>query len=175
MLKGLSYKIKNRLLVSAFIVMLVISYEFAVSKTIDMSNECNKIEQQITTAGDSPEQIKQLEKEKQHLYEMMGKEISNNELQQSLLSAVTNYCNDRGTTLEYFPKPIISNNGNLNLETNIFTVEGSFNKLLQFQYLLERKYKMGKIASVLYKAKRNYDTKKYTLIITIYIQNLIST
>lgn len=174
MLNQLSYRSKNRLLFVSFLVMLFVSYQMAISKTIDARNECEKIEEQLVNAGDAPRKVKLLEKEKQQLYSLMGKEVSSNELQQSLLTTVTSYCSSNKTVLVCFPKPVVSNTDNIALETNVFTVEGSYNKLLELQYLLEKEYRMGKITSVLYKAKRNYDTRKYSLSITIYLQNLIS-
>jgi hypothetical protein len=157
-----------------FLVFLGVSYNLAFKKTIDLRNECNQIEKQIQTANDAPLKIQELKKEKEQIDKVVGKETNNRELQQSLLGIITRYCKDNNLILDDFPKPELSRDGGVTLETNTFIIEGAFNKLLQLEYLFEQKLKIGKIASVHYKAKRNYDTKKYTLTVTIFIQNIKS-
>jgi len=157
-----------------FIILLAVSYNFAFKKTIDMKNECIQIEGQIQTANDAPLKIQELKKEKEQIDRLIGKENNNKELQQSLLGIITRYCKDNSLILDDFPKPELSKSGGVTLETNTFIIEGAFNKLLQLEYLFEQKLKIGKIVSVHYKVKRNYDAKKFTLTVTMFIQNIKS-
>ena len=92
--------------------------------------------------------------------------------QQLLLGIISDYCNENDLVLKDFPLPIIFNDKDYIIETNIFEIQGGFIKLLKLVYELEQKTIVGKVMSVNYEIKKNYKTKSYALTATIYLQNL---
>ena len=101
-----------------------------------------------------------------------GKQLTDTNTQQALLNVIANYCRDNKTVLREFPKAISKEKNDFVVETNFFTVEGDFVKLLSLVYLLEQKERIGRIASVFFQSKRDVRTKALSLSATIYVQNV---
>lgn len=94
------------------------------------------------------------------------------EIREALLGKVGAYCNKNYTSLTELSNPIYSQFKDFQIETNIFTIEGSFKKLLSFAYLLEQKHRIGKLISIDFYSEEDYRTKEKKLYMTLYIQNL---
>jgi hypothetical protein len=169
-----TYKNKNRLLLIGSVLFLYIAWTSAFGKTFKLKNECIKLEEQMKLAVDIPEKSAQLKKEIARMEQLTGlsKKIENP--QQALLDIASSYCNKNNTVLREFPKTINSKQNNLEVETNVFVVEGPFIKLLNLAYLLEQKNKIGKVASVNYISKVDQKTQRTILTATIYLQNIKS-
>ncbi len=63
-------KLKNRLLVGGFILMLFICYKFAVANTIALKQEHDRLSQQEALFNNIPKQIALLKK-KEHYYDSL--------------------------------------------------------------------------------------------------------
>jgi hypothetical protein len=159
-------------MVACAVIFSIIIYKAALKKTIDEYASCSELENKLQTANNAPAKMAELEKMNRRLDMLLGRQTGNIDAQQSLLDSVTNYCQKNDVVLQEFPKPIISSNKGTDIETNIFTIEGGFNKLIQLIYLFEQKYKTGKIVSVDYRTKKDFSVGKTNLSVTIYLQNI---
>ena len=173
MLKNLTYKKKNKLIIIVAVLALYLIYAFAIKKTMASHSEYTKAESQIELAVSAPLMAAQLEKQLLQMDSKIGKQNKNGQnTEQALLELITNYCQNNHSVLREFPETTVAQQGNLFIETNLFVVEGDFSSLINLVYLLEQKNKLGKIASVRYQLKKDFKTKEMALTAIIYLQNV---
>ena len=170
---NLTYKKKNQLMGIASVLLLFLFYWVDFADTIALHSEVNVLEKQIQLANDAPQRVVLMQNKLAELDLLPGlKQNADTSIQQELLGIVTGYCQKNGIVLREFPKTIVSQEGDYRVETNIFTVEGGFTKLLQLVYSLEQKNRIGKVASVLYNSKKDIRTKTLSLTASVYLQNI---
>jgi hypothetical protein len=173
MLNNLTYKKKNQLLLVGAILFLFIAYYLAFGRTISLYRECSTMEDQLLSLSDAPNQSAILQAKLTQLDQTLGgRQLADTNTQQALLNVVSNYCKSNDALLREFPKAVSKQENEYIVETNVFTVEGNFMKLLQLVYLLEQKERIGKLASVLFQSKQDARTKVLALTATIYVQNV---
>lgn len=148
-------------------------YFLAIEKSIVVAGEYRILKEQVQMASDAPRKITELQKQLAEIDHDMEKEQRTTvNVQEALLGFITNYCQNNKLILREFPKTIHINEKDFLIETNVFTVEGGFLKILPMIYLLEQKNKIGKIASVNFQTKKDFKTKNLALTATIYLQNV---
>ena len=173
MLKNLSYKNKNRLLIVVTLVFLLMSYFLAFETTLDLRSQCTDMKKELLIAKTAPERIVNLEMQLRSIEGVIGGQTEDGiDLQQQLLEFVTTYCDIHRITLQEFPQAISHKEEDYAVETNIFVVRGNFVKLLKMTYALEQEMRIGKVVSVEYKSKKNPRTKRLDLNVTVYLQNV---
>jgi hypothetical protein len=170
--KKLTYKKKNRALVIITVLSAVLIYEAALKKTIVAYSSCKSLELQVQDANDAPKKMNELQIKNARMDMLLGNGGKYLDVQESILGIVTNYCHENTLVLEEFPTPMIEKNNGIVIETNVFTIEGGFNKLLNLIYLFEQKYKIGKVVSVIYQVKKENSSSSTKLNVTIYLQNI---
>lgn len=173
MLKDLTYKKKNQLLVAVAIAVIYFVYSLAIQKTIVAHNEYTAAKSQMELAANAPKAVSQLEKQL-HLIDLkIGDQNADQQnTVQALLEVITNYCQKNHVILREFPETTAAKQGELLIETNFFVVEGTFASLINLVYVLEQKEKLGKIASVNYQLKKDLESKEMALTAAIYLQNI---
>jgi len=173
MLKNLSYKKKNKLLLAAIILALLFVYSFTIKKTILLISEVNDTGMKAEKAKDAPARSALLKKEINRIDSRIGSQSGRvDEAQESLLELVTGYCRANNAVLREFPEATEARKGSFIIATNRFEVEGNFSVLLALVYMLEQQHGPGKVASVVYALKKNTKTKDMALTATIYLQNI---
>ncbi|MBI2968492.1 MAG: hypothetical protein HYY40_11870 [Bacteroidetes bacterium] len=151
----------------------MITWQFAIKKTIDLYDRCAKLEGQLESVSDAPAKTAILEKELEEVDNKIGSGFTTGyDNHQRLLELLTNFCKREGVILREFPKPEKNAQRNYSVETSIFVVEGNFSDLNRLIYELEQKQKAGKVSSVLFQTKEDYKTKRISLTATIYLQNV---
>ena len=173
MFKEMTYKKKNRLLIVVAILLVFISYNFAIKKTLVAKNDYSVAEEQIALASNAPMLAAQLEKELIQMNDKIGADsLKGKNPGQKLLELVTDYCQTNQAVLREFPEATVTEQEKLTVETNLFIVEGNFSTLINLVYLLEQKSKLGKVASVHYQLKKDLKSKQMVLVATTYLQNV---
>lgn len=156
-------------------VFLMIVYNVSISDTVELSSENNSIELQITNSHDAPEQIKEMKQRIGMMEQLIGTKVEGNiDMHQLLLDMVTQYCQKNQLILKEFPLPFETEKNGYLTKTAKVVVEGDFIALLKLVYHIEQKYKVGKIASVDFKAEKELKTRKRKLQTTLYIQHIKS-
>lgn len=107
----------------------------------------------------------------------LNKKIGNNikssiDYQEMLLEYVSNYCKENDLLLNKMEDTHSYINGDYVIQTNIFTVEGRFLKLLKLVYNLEQNNQSGKIISLDFYSKEDLIQKRKRLYVTVYFQNI---
>ncbi|MDQ3191763.1 MAG: hypothetical protein M3Q58_09225 [Bacteroidota bacterium] len=173
MLKQLTYKKRNLLLISGMVLFSIVIYISPIKKTIDLHTQCNELEEKLLLANNSSSQLSLLQKQLHEVEDIFGdKGETYNNYQQNLLEIISNYCSLNNVILREFPTPIILNEQEFSVETNVVVVDGSFSNILNLIYLLEQKKKTGKISSLQFNSKKNFKTKQLGLSASLYIQNV---
>jgi hypothetical protein len=173
MIAGLSHKKKNRLLGIASLFLLLAIYRLGIKNTLNARQEYAALNEKAGMLDRMPAESSQMEKELAAIetgIKRYGQDSS--EHQQQLLDLLTQYCQENRTVLREFPQTIISENGDLQVETNHFVIQGGFHELLLLVYTLEQKQRIGRIASVQYQLRKETKTKTTVLTATVYLQNI---
>ncbi len=172
-LKQLTYRQKNKYLLIAFVVLLVLSYLLAIRDTLSCFFAYRSLQKKETQLNQAPQELKSLQVKLKGLnYLIENKQKTHGGVHASLLNIITAYCDEQGILLREYPGSQENIQNDLVVETNIFEVQGPFLKLLNLVYLLEQKQKIGKVASVRFQSKRDIQTRENILTVTIYIQNV---
>lgn len=172
MLKGLTYRKKNKLLLLAGAMFLLLTYMLSVRNTIDACREAAGLEARSELASGAPMKAAQLKKQLEEMNSALGVQAKQENVQQALLGMVTGYCRAENTVLREFPRSVLREEKDLLVETNVFTVEGSFAQLLKLVYHIEQENRIGKVSSLRFFSKKDPKTRTTALNATIYLQNI---
>jgi hypothetical protein len=172
LLKSLTYKKKNLLLLIVAVVGAFMIYSFAIKKTIAAWTQFSQNKDKMEQAANAPLMAAQLEKELIRMDAKIGNHDTIHNVNEALLSLITDYCQSHHAVLREFPETTYTETGGLAIETNQFMIGGNFSTLINLVYLLEQKYSLGKIAAVNYQLKKDFKTKEMQLTATIFLQNI---
>lgn len=173
MLKNITYRNKNKYLLGVFLLGIFLIYFLSIKNTLQYKTECSELEERLSTASGAEGKIVGLQaKLKEFDNIIMQEEDTALTSQQQLLGIVTDYCQSNQTVLRDFPQSKINRENEFVVETNVFTLEGRFLKILDLIYQFEQKQRIGKVASVDFKSVKDIRTKSLTLNAAIYIQNI---
>lgn len=164
-------KLKNKILVVGFIVVLFIIYEFAISKTI----ETNKIVSQLTieksllkNVSNKILDLKTKEAQLDAILKKRNISISNS-FQQMLLQNVTSFAQKNELQIIAFSEPHTYNTNITRLATYSFEIKGSFISLLKMICFLEE-LQLGKLLTIKFEKKNNYRNNTNYLTCKILLQ-----
>ena len=172
MKKKISPKQKNRLLLAGALLLFWLIYSFAVSNTIELRNECSRLQAQLDSATDAPVRLIQLKTELNELESLTGKNDTSHSLHEQLLGVISKYCDDNNLVIRDFASPVRYQSGEWLIETHPVTVEGAYIPLLKLVHRLEQEQN-GKLVSVDFHSKTDNKTQQLSLTVTIYVQNII--
>lgn len=166
-------KQKNIGLIVGFILLLLISYQFSIRKTLDLKNRASVLTKEKELLSNASQRIFNLQQENRYLDSILQKkEISiENSFQQTLLQKINAYQKDVKVDIISFDEPHIFIRENTVLKTYSFEIKGNFSELLKLMNFLERQ-QLGKSISVNFEKKKNYRRNREELIGQFIIQNL---
>jgi len=173
LLKNLSYKKKFRYLIIGFALLLLISWQASIKKTLVLKSECSDMEQQLSMAENAPEKIAGIKNRIAEIETRIGSNQSMEvDFQDLLLEKVSGYCKLNNLVLKEFPQTHSFSQQDYLIETNTIVVEGGFIKLLKLVYSLENDFEIGKVVSVKFTTKEDFRSKQLCLSAIIYYQNI---
>jgi len=173
MFNSMTYQKKNKVLIIAFSLLLMIAYQLSISTTLDFREKYYDAIQASEAAANAPQNIKQLETELKKLERIIGESKNNkDDIQQNILETLSRYCEDHQISLTEFPQVQRRIHENYEQQLNVIVLRGEFIPLLQLINEFERKYELGKITSLQFQSKTDRKTKKKQLYATIYLQNI---
>lgn len=174
MFKKLTYKVKLRLLLAGSLLSLWVFYTSFVADSFDLYEQQSSLKDSLKTLENAPEQLNLLSSKLKRLEKKAGLSSKTDvtDIQQSLLGITTKYCNENNCIIRSIPSISATKEKDISVETHIFSIEGSYKNLLQLVYLLEQKYQVGKVSSVLFRAETDNKSKKRFLQATYFIQHI---
>lgn len=174
--KAWTYRRKNRSLLFAFGLFLIISYFLSIKNTLLLFQENGTLKEQLAMAAGSPVKVHEYENKISSLNLRLVHFVKTDSFsQQILLEMVSNFCQKNKITLREFPKPLINDENGYLIETTMISAEGTYIQLLKLVYELEQTQKAGKIASLQFKKVNDLRQKRTFLEVFIQLQNIKST
>ena len=174
MLKGITYKNKLQLLSIFSLLFSVFVYQTVISKTIALYIQSKQLDQKITEASTAPIELSKLRKQLSELDMVVQNRQADTAqmVHDILLNFIGNYCKEKKLLLKSFPETFSNPNGQFEIQTHVFSVQGGFIDCLKMVYLLEQKVKVGKVSSLNFQLVKDIETKKQVLTTTVYLQNV---
>ncbi|WP_420603234.1 hypothetical protein [Flagellimonas sp.] len=166
-------KNKNTLLLLGFCLAMLLCYKLAVSKTLALRKEYQRLSQEEQLFRAVPQQLSLLSKKENHLDSLLQHlNLNNTSLENDLLRTVNREVEKNDLKVIDFNPPHVSEiNGTLTNTYN-FTIRGPFTSLIKLIHTLEQQSSFGQIAHVDFRKQKNYRTRKNYLEATIFIQRL---
>lgn len=165
------YTYKQKTIALGVIILLlgVVAYKRAVSQTLQVLNNIEVVEEQLSSLENSDQKKNQLMQELHAIESIIGiSSIEGNELQLDLINAVSK---NNQVELYQFPVSHEALNSNVRITTLSYTVKGTYWDLVRFIYNLEKDIKKAKVVSVKLEKIKSYRTQEIELYATIYFQN----
>jgi hypothetical protein len=173
MFRNLGYKKKLRFLGIGFLLVLIFIYSFSISDTLDLRNECAEKEQKLVLSRSLENKMLLLRAQTTDLDNIIGEmPDTSRKVMDLLLDNVTFFCSESSSILKEIPGNHTAIDANFEIESNFITVQGTFRNLLNLVYLLEQKKKTGgRVSSINFYSKKDNNTKKTALFLTITVQH----
>ncbi len=169
----LTYRRKNLLIFIGFLLFMVLGYFLSFSKTIQLYNENEVLENNLAEASVAPSIILKSKEElrvlDQYLRAYAFDSLINQEL---LLAEVSDFCMKNNLIIYSFPHHTSQEKKNFVIHTNVIEAKGSYKNLLNLVYYLEQEIKIGRISSVKFERFLEKKTKKAYLTVKIYVQSI---
>lgn len=167
----LDYKKKSYALFAGLFVFLFLGYKFSFADTFVLAGEIAAKEQKL-------QWLKEKEKELPALRSKMNefnKAYSQNDsmaVRDKLTAYISDFAEQHNCLVTEIPVNSSFKNDKLRVQTNTFTVKGSYHHLLSLLYKLEHDYKyISKIMSARFFSQRDQQSKRKQLYLTIVTQS----
>ena len=164
-------KQKNIALLVGFLIVLLLSYQFALKKTLDASNEYEKLLKEKKVYANATSKISYLKQHNNYLDSILkiNEIYANVSFQQTILNKVSKYAEVHDLKITSFNSPHVFEEGKRKLITYTLELEGSFSSLLHFVNFFENQ-RLGNMVSVNFIKKKDYRRNKNYLRVKIYLQ-----
>ncbi len=174
MLQNLTYKKKYYLLLAFTALFAVLAYKWAFSKTITLYVQNRQLENRVKEADNAPARFSALRSKLSAINHVIETRQTDSVqgVHDFLLATLSRYCKENNTVLKSFPETSVYRQGDFEIETNSFTVQGDFISLLKLVYLLEQKERTGKVSSVVFQSGKDNDLQRTVLTATVYLQTV---
>lgn len=170
---NLAYKKRLQLLGIGFVLVLFLVYTLALKKTIVAAKDCSAKEEKLALSKQLEKKIGALRLQVAELDNIIGEmPDTSKKVMDLLLENITGFCSENNCILKEIPGTHQAVDANFEIETNFITVQGDFKNLLNLVYLLEQKKKTGgRVASVNFYSKKDFNTKRTALYLTLTVQH----
>lgn len=148
---------RNKLLLAGFLLILFLSYHLAFKNTLALRKEyiANIDKQNLST--DIPQELELwAKKEKQLDLQLKKLNLSDSFIQNNLLRFLNRYSEANEIKIVEFRVPHVFQDTDAAYKTYIFSLEGSYGKMLQIIHALEQSKDFGIVSHVAFEKKQNY-------------------
>lgn len=164
---------RNKLLLAGIAVLLIVSYQFAISKTIVLRKESKRLHTEVEKFKDIPHQLSLLNQKNTHYDSILGKmDLVDTSIQNNLLRTINQEATKTNTKVMEFKQPHLYQVGENSLHTYSFTLNGDYKNILKVVHTIEQKGNFGEIVHVDFQKKKNYRTNTYSLGATVFVQQV---
>lgn len=157
----MSQENKNILLIIGFVMMLIIAYKMAFSRTIAVKKEVQAMEAQVVNSNN----LMALTSNLNHREKFVDSVLQNNNIknlstQNNLLSFLNQAAQKEAFIITSFNEPHLYSEDNIQNSSFQFILQGNFNEIEKIIYMLEQEHNFGKIVHLKYEKKRDYRKAK---------------
>jgi len=157
-------KHKNIALILAFVAVLFICYEMALSKTKEYRDQSVSLQQEVLLFNNVPQQLSMLKQKQVYFDSILAKyQLDGSSIQNNLLKKINEFSRLNNLKVVSFLEPHVQQQNELLVKTYDFLIEGTFNDINMLMYQLEQQTKFGEIINLHFEKKKNYKTNTYFL------------
>jgi len=165
----MTYKQKNYYLLGSAFLLLILSYQFSIKKTITLY-QTNVLHQNTIN------QATNIEKDIQQYNQQLANFNTNTTTsysQENLLELLSQFCTEHNLLLKGFPVSVPYEESTYNIIENRISVEGDFIDIIELVYDLEFVHKIGSVVSLKFKTDFNRQTKNHYLTSNIFLSTIL--
>lgn len=171
----MTQKNKNIILIIGIILLLLIAYQYAFSKTFATYNQVKKLRDQKELYDSAPAQLAALANKEKQLNDILQKNnVEGNSMQNNILKSLNSLSNESKFKIIAFEEPhiFLDETNNQKTITYNFTLQGDYQSLINTLYRLEQKYSYGNVVQVRFEKKKNFRTNATFLDCSILLQRI---
>jgi len=171
----MSQKNKNIVLVLGLVLVVLIAYFFGISKTIEVSNQLSILKQKQQLYQSAPQQLALLANKEKALDQVLQENnLTGLSLQNNLLEVLNKESLIHIFKITAFNEPhkYFDETTKSTVSTYQFEISGSYNSIIQVIHNLEQKYSFGNVVHLNFKTKKNYRTRKKSLLCSVFLQRI---
>lgn len=162
---------KNKMLFAGMLLLLLVSYQFAINKTILLGKESKRLNIEVEKFKDIPNKLSILHQKNIHYDSILGKmDLVDTSIQNNLLRTINQEAAKTNTKVMEFKQPHLYQVGENSLHTYSFNLNGNYKNILKVVHTIEQKGSFGEIVHVDFQKKKNYRNNKYNLGATVFVQ-----
>lgn len=162
---------RNKLLFAGIGILLFVSYQFAINKTLVLRKESKRLNSEVEKFKDIPHKLSLLNQKNAHYDSILGKmDLVDTSIQNNLLRTITQEGVKTNTQVMEFKQPHLYQVGDNSLYTYSFNLSGNYKNILRVVHMVEQKGNFGEIVHLDFQKKKNYKTNKYSLGATVFVQ-----
>jgi hypothetical protein len=170
-MNGLSYKHKCMLLIAAFALFIYIGYVFSFSDTFELANGLSEKKEKLRWLKEKEKELPVLKAKLKEFDKAYSKNDSIS-VRDKLTAYISDYAENNNCLVTEIPTNTSYRSDNLKIQTNTFTVKGSYKNLVPLIYHLENDCKyLAKLISVKFYTTRDLQKKRKELFVTIVAQS----
>ena len=157
-------KLRIFYLIAAVCIALIVSYKYAISKTLDLKKEYSELEIQSQLYKDMPIQLATLKRREKYYDSLLTKfQINEGSIQHNLLKTLNRVSKEKDVQLTSFVEPHVIKENDLIAKTYQFTLEGNYTNILELIYHLEQNTKFGEVLNIQFEKKKRRKTRNLYL------------
>jgi hypothetical protein len=169
-MENLDYHKKCYLLLGGLILFLFLGYQFSFSDTFRIRKEIENRETRLQWLKQKEKEIPAL-KAKMEEFEKVYARGDSSSVRDKLTAYISDFAEKNNCLVTEIPHSVSFKNNNLRVQTNTFTIKGSFHQLLNLLHKMENEYKyLSRIMSARFFSVRDMQTKKRYLYLTMTTQ-----
>ena len=170
MFDKLTYQKKSFVLLGAFVLFIILGYKFSFHNTFTVMGEISEKAEKLAWLKEKESEIPFLKSKMALLEEAYTSDSIS--IRDKLTAFISDFAENNGCVVTEIPSFSAYTSGNLNIQTNTFTVKGHFNELASLLMALESKFKVSaKVMSARFYSIKDMQTKRKNLYLTLVTQS----
>lgn len=171
MFKSLTYKTKLSLLLITFLMVLFFAYQYSFSDTFRLIDEIERKEARLQWLKEKEREIPVIQASMKTFEKKFSSEDSS-PVRDNLTGYISDYAEKNNCLVTEIPGNSFYKNNSLKVQTNMFTIKGTYRNLVLLLNLLETKFSfMSRIMSARFYSITNPQNKKTELFLTVITQS----
>lgn len=164
---------KNKILLAAVVILLLVSYRFAIRNTLELREQYHQLTSQAVSVKDMPSQLALLKQKEQYYDSVLAQmDLGDTSMQNNLLRALNQESSKNDLKIIDFNQPHIYKSETNSLSTYSFGLNGGYPNILKTIYTLEKNGKFGEVVHIDFEKKKNYRSNKSYLVAKVLLQQV---